>query len=83
MMLRTLSDRTTVTQRQQQSLLVLVRGTATQSHAVYRPTFIFPYVLERKCEAGVFPLDDAHLAEGALANDPQQSEVVEVHCKTC
>jgi hypothetical protein len=77
MMLRTLSDRTTVTQRQHQALLV--RGPAIQSHAVCRPTFIFPYVLERKREAGVFPLDDAHLAEGALANNSQQSEVVEVH----
>jgi hypothetical protein len=74
MMLRTLSDRTTVTRRQ------------------YRPpgqvacagagglTFVFAYVLERKGEAGVFALDDAHLAEGALSDDAQQAEVVEVHC---
>ena len=42
--------------------------------------FIFPDVLERKSEARVFPLDDAHLAECALANNSQQSEVVEVYC---
>jgi hypothetical protein len=78
MMLRTLSDRTTVTQHQHQALLV--RGTARQSHARCRPTFIFPYVLQRKREAGVFALDDAHLAEGALAYNSQQAEVVEVYC---
>jgi len=43
-------------------------------------TFIFPYILERKREARVFPLDDAHLAECAFAHDAQQAEVVEVHC---
>ena len=51
-----------------------------QSHARCRPTFIFPYILQRKREAGVFALDDAHLAEGALAYNSQQAEVVEVHC---
>jgi len=34
-------------------------------------TFIFAYVLEGKGETGVFALDDAHLAKGALADDPQ------------
>jgi len=45
-----------------------------------RLTFILSYVLEGKGEAGVLALDDAHLSEGALADDTQQSEVVEVHC---
>jgi hypothetical protein len=43
-------------------------------------TFVFAYVLERKGEAGVFALDNAHLAKGALSDDAQQAEVVEVHC---
>jgi hypothetical protein len=45
-----------------------------------RLTFILSYILEGECEAGVLALDDAHLAEGALADDTQQAEVVEVHC---
>lgn len=44
-----------------------------------RQTFILAYVLERECEAGVLALDDADLAKGALADDAQQAEVVEVH----
>jgi hypothetical protein len=43
-------------------------------------TFVLADVLERKGEAGVLALDDAHLAKGALADDAQQAEVVEVHC---
>lgn len=42
-------------------------------------TFIFSYILERKREARVFSLDDAHLSECALAHDAQQTKVVEVH----
>ncbi len=42
-------------------------------------TFIFTNVLERKGEAGVLALDNAHLAEGSLADDAQQTEVVEIH----
>lgn len=73
MIFRTLSDRTTVTQRQRFfSLLANVSGC--------RQTFIFPYVLERKGEASIFALNDAHFAKGALADDAQQPEVVEVHC---
>lgn len=45
-----------------------------------RLTFILPYVLESKGEASVLALDDAHLAEGALADDSQQPEVVQVDC---
>ena len=77
MMLRTLSERTTVTQRQHRSLRVC--GTGMQCLIVYRHTFILPYVLERKSETRVFPLNDAHLAECALANNSQQSEVIEVY----
>lgn len=74
-MLRTLSDRTTVAQRQHQTLLVGGPGRRRHMH-----TFVFPYVLERKRKARVFPLNDAHLAECALAHNTQQAEVVEVHC---
>lgn len=45
-----------------------------------KQTFIFSYVLERKCEAGVLALDNAHFAKGTFADDAQQPEVVEVHC---
>lgn len=41
-------------------------------------TFVLSYVLERECEAGVLSLDDAHLAKGALSDDSQQAEVVQV-----
>jgi hypothetical protein len=43
-------------------------------------TLILPDVLESKGETGVFPLDDADLAKGALADDAQQAEVVEIDC---
>jgi hypothetical protein len=46
-----------------------------------RLTFILSYVLERECEARILALHDAHLSEGALADDAQQAEVVEVHCE--
>lgn len=42
---------------------------------------VFPDVLEGKGEAGVFPLDDADLSEGAAADDAQEAEVVEAHWK--
>ena len=45
-----------------------------------RQTLIFSYILERKCEAGVLALDDAHFAKGSFADYSQQPEVVEVHC---
>jgi hypothetical protein len=43
-----------------------------------RLTFIFPNVLEGERQARVFPLDDAHLAESASADNSQQAEVVQV-----
>lgn len=49
-------------------------------HRAHGRTFIFSYVLERKGEARVFALDNAHFTECALANDSQQPEVVEVYC---
>lgn len=45
-----------------------------------KQTFIFSYVLERECEAGVLALNNAHFAKGSFADDAQQPEVVEVHC---
>lgn len=71
MIFRTLSDRTTVTQHQH---------SGPWSPWGCTQTFIFPYVLERKGEAGVLALDNAHLAKGSFADDAQQPEVVEVHC---
>jgi hypothetical protein len=72
MIFRTLSDRTTVTQRQ--------RGPSLAAGRRCRQTFIFSYILERKGEAGVLALDNAHLAKGSLADDSQQPEVIQVHC---
>jgi hypothetical protein len=46
-----------------------------------RPTFIFSYVLESECEACVLSLDDTHFSKGALSDDSQQAEVVEIHCE--
>jgi len=46
-----------------------------------RLTFVLSYVLEGEREAGILSLDNAHLSEGALADDAQQAEVVEVHCE--
>jgi hypothetical protein len=72
MMFRTLSERTTVTQRQSVGLAV----GGGQWRVV--PTFILSYVLERKRETRVLALDDAHLAKRALSDDTQQAEVVEI-----
>ena len=41
-------------------------------------TFIFPYVLEGKCEAGILALDYANLAKGSLPYHAEQPEVIEV-----
>lgn len=49
-------------------------------HEGVTPTLILPDVLEGKSQAGVLALDDANLAEGSLADDAQQAEVIEVHC---
>jgi hypothetical protein len=46
-----------------------------------RPTFVFSYVLESKCEARILSLDNAHFAERALSDNAQQAEVVEVDCE--
>lgn len=37
--------------------------------AVSLLTFIFTYILERKRQASVLPLDDADLPKGSFAND--------------
>ncbi len=70
-----------MTRRQHESLLVC--SAARQCEIVYRQTFIFPYVFERKGEARVLALDDAYLAECTFADDSQQAEVVEVYCLGC
>ena len=66
--LRTLSERTTAH----------AKVNTSPSSPFIPPTFIFPYVLERKGQAGVLALDYANLAEGSLAHDSKQSEVIEV-----
>ncbi len=60
MMFRTLSDRTTISYMSWSLRYFL---------AVSLLTFIFAYVLERKCEASVLSLDDADLPKGSLANN--------------
>jgi hypothetical protein len=45
-------------------------------------TLILSDVLEGKGQAGILSLDDADLAEGALADYTQQPEVVEVDWET-
>jgi hypothetical protein len=42
-------------------------------------TFIFPNILESKCEPGILSLDDSHFPKSPLPDDSQQPEVVEVH----
>ena len=41
-------------------------------------TFIFSDVFERKGQASVLALNDPDFAEGALAHDSQQAEVIEI-----
>lgn len=41
-------------------------------------TLIFAYILQRERQTGILALDNADLAEGALAYDSKQTEVVEV-----
>lgn len=43
-------------------------------------TFILAQVFEGEGQAGVFALDDADLAKGALADDAEEFEVVELDC---
>lgn len=45
-----------------------------------RLTLIFADVLESKRQASVLSLYNADLAKGALADDTEQSKVVEAHC---
>ena len=47
-------------------------------HSPVSRTFIFPYVFEGKCEAGILALDYANLAKGSLPYHAEQSEVIEV-----
>jgi hypothetical protein len=46
---------------------------------LYVCTFIFANVFERKGAASVFSFDYADLAKGSLANDAQETEMVQVH----
>ena len=43
-------------------------------------TFIFAYVFKGKGQAGVLPLDNAYFPKSALANDSQETKVIEVDC---
>ncbi|GAT28014.1 hypothetical protein RIB2604_02500890 [Aspergillus luchuensis] len=45
-------------------------------------TFFLPNIFQRKRQPGVFLLHDANLAERTLANHPQQTKLIQVHCAT-
>lgn len=47
-------------------------------HTFRANNLIFSNVLERKCEARVFSLDDSDLAKGAFADNPEEAEVIKV-----
>lgn len=80
MILRTLSDRTTVTRRQRQAPVEWRWRDGWPSGRVGGGlTLVLSDVLEGKRQTGVFALDDANLAEGSLADDTQQPKVVEIH----
>jgi len=71
MMFRTLSDRTTIPSSQLDGPI----GASREGNAGRR-TFILANVLQRKRQARVFPLDDAHLAKGSSTDDAKQAEVI-------
>jgi hypothetical protein len=79
-MLRTLSDRTTVTRCQYPKGKCIL--TAESLKRGCRRTFILSYILESECEAGVLALNDADLSERTFADNTQQTKVVEVNCQT-
>lgn len=69
-MLRTLSARTTMGQD-----LARIEGWGEkQSH-----TLILANVFQSKSQAGILAFDDAHLAKGALADDSEEFEVVQLN----
>ena len=72
MIFRTLSDLTTVWH--------LVSRFRKDGRLGQR-TLIFADILQRKCQSGILPLHDPDLSKGTLSYDPQQSKMVEVHCK--
>ncbi len=76
MMFRTLSDLTTVRQLVSHSASALRRLIQR-----LRLTLIFPYVFQRKGQAGVPPLHYPDLSKGTLSHHTQQSKMVEVHCR--
>jgi hypothetical protein len=43
-------------------------------------TFIFSNVLQGERQPGVFPLDNSNLSKGASSDNPQQAEMVQIHC---
>lgn len=45
-------------------------------------TFFLPNIFQRERQPGVFLLHDANLAERTLANHPQQTKLIQVHCAT-
>lgn len=73
-MFRTFSCRTTA--RRVSLAVILVYGISYRWH-----TFIFSNVFQRKCQTGVLSLDDAHFAKCALANDPEEFEMIELDCE--
>ena len=45
-------------------------------HSPVSRTFIFPYIFESKCKAGILALNYANLAKGSLPYHTEQSEVI-------
>ena len=74
MIFRTLSDRTTIQVVPDQPYGRLRGGGETSAR-----TFILSDVFERKGQAGILALDDAHFTKGTFADDTQKFEMVEVH----
>lgn len=69
MMFLTLSERTT-----------RVHVSGTHNHTIKWRTFILADVFEGKCKSRIFPFNNANFAKSSLADDSEQSEVVQIDC---
>lgn len=67
-MFRTLSDRMTVP----------CISRCPTGRAISR-TLILADILQGECQSGVLPFNNSNLSKRALPDDPQQSEVIEIH----
>lgn len=77
---RTLSDRTTVVEVGGQFLALRSRMWKwKRGHRCTVPTFILANVFQGKRKTGIFSLDDSNFSKGASADNPEKSEMVQVH----